>query len=112
MKRLLVAFVAVFALGIARAPAATATDHVLSCGTWNHIVSNGTAHSEGCVVVETNDLLQVKATARFRLTGATTGGFRVEVDYVRLIRNGVVVSSCGGCPSTFNLTGIYQVRST
>lgn len=97
---------------IAGAPPAFASRHVETCGTWQHTVTNGTAYAQVCVSVNENDFSGAnEGLVRYRLTGATTGGFRIELDYIRLIANSTTVRSAEG-DFTDNFDGTYQSRST
>jgi hypothetical protein len=86
---LLVALAAVFALGIAGAPPALATQHGTSTGSWNHGGGSATAS------VFTNEFGapyfgDKDGTVVFSKSGPA---FWVNFDYVRLYRNGVQVQA-------------------
>lgn len=93
MKRLrlvLVVFATVFSLGVAGAPAAQASEHGNTCGTWSHASKSGTA----CVFLNNQAIGGISARVRFSFSGnMSNNAIYAEFDYVRLLLNGVVVKS-------------------
>jgi hypothetical protein len=112
MKKLVVALALVLGVLVVNIPPALAARHVETCGTWQHVVINGTASAQVCVSVNESEVTSAnEGLVRYRLTGATTGGFRLEIDYIRLLANGQVVRSAE-TNFTDDFDGTYQSRST
>lgn len=128
IRTAMVVFVAVFSLGIAGAPAASATILKTSCGSWSH--GGGTA--KACVKVNQHSyLFQLEGLWDAQTTVLPTNGyFTVNFDYVQLRRSSsgsIVVTNTadetytlgnpsestdwvGGCGADLYAQGRYKIN--
>jgi hypothetical protein len=91
------------------APPAQASFHGQVCQTWNH----GAGEAKICAIVNQSDSgNSLEALSRFiRSDAPTVGYFSVEIDYVRLVKNGNVVAALEA-NAGYTLSGSWQERST
>ncbi len=107
MRKTIIATLLALVLVIAGAPPAVATYRGTSCGTWTH-----TGSAQGCVM--TNDHKQARVEQGLFRATITSGGTNktVTIDYVRLLRNGVVVEANETNVTLSIPSGSYVERDT